>query len=74
MLSKSLTSFGTNQPYRVVYMGPRYASNLKAYNAYSRKQDSEDVSEQTEIYGEHFEKFNFKFHGEKEKIFPIRPL
>lgn len=34
MVSKTLTSFGNNQVYRVVYMGPRHNSNMKAYKAY----------------------------------------
>lgn len=36
LLSKSLTSFGNQLPYRVVYMGPRYTSNFKAFKSYSR--------------------------------------
>ena len=31
IISKSLTNFGSKQIYRVVYMGPRYSSNMKAF-------------------------------------------
>lgn len=36
LLSKSLTSFGNQHRYRVVYMGPRYASNMKAFKSYCK--------------------------------------
>lgn len=34
IVSKTLTSFGNSQTYRVVYMGPRHNSNMKAFKAY----------------------------------------
>ena len=36
LVSKSLTSFGVTQIHRVVYMGPRHVSNLKAFKMYSK--------------------------------------
>lgn len=58
MLSKSLTSFGHVQKYRVVYMGPRHTSNYKAYKAYCRGNDDRDeCKEETDQYGEPFPKY-----------------
>lgn len=75
MISKSLTSFGTNQPYRVVYMGPRHTSNHRVFKAYSKTFDSEDDSrDEFSMYGGKFDKYEFSYLKEKEKIFPIRPL
>jgi hypothetical protein len=34
VISKTLTTFGSQQAYRVVYMGPRHNSNMKAFKAY----------------------------------------
>lgn len=52
-LSKTLTSFGSQQPYRVVYMGARYTPNFKAFKSYSRQDSFEEsiCKFQTEMYG-----------------------
>lgn len=39
MVSKTLTSFGSELPYKVVYMGPRPASNMKAFKDLSLKNE-----------------------------------
>ena len=38
-VSKTLTSFGSELPYKVVYMGPRPASNIKAFKDLSQKNE-----------------------------------
>jgi 2'-5' RNA ligase len=44
MVSKSLTSFGSTQVYRVVYMGPRHSSNMKAFKSYCQTENNPKVS------------------------------
>ena len=72
-ISKTLTTFGSHHPYRIVYMGPRHISNLKAFKAYSHQGgDSYQLNQQ--IYREGFDSYDFKHFLVKEKVFPIRPL
>lgn len=68
-LSKTLTAFGSQLPYRIVYMGPRHSSNMKAFKCYSWA-DSEDGSKghvaESEVYlEEKLKRFEFVHYGEK---------
>lgn len=57
-------------------MGPRHASNYKAFKAYSRGLNLEDsmCKVQEDCYKQSFLKFDFKFAYEKEKNYVIRAL
>ena len=72
LLTKSLTSFGNNQAYRVVYMGPRFNSNMKAFKAYCGESEESIVPESSVYCVKDLKKYPFFHQGEPEKFFPIR--